>query len=153
MTTKLSLILALAILTTLTLQASTVRIVQTNAAGDNIHLIDPVTNKVVAEITGIEVNHGAAAAPDGSRFYFSNEADHTLDVVDGRSLAVTRKIPLSGRPNNVAISSNGRRPRSFSANSTSSRQSTSPGEAVDETATSAALNASASESRDTGSAS
>ena len=87
----------------------TVRIVQTNAAGDNIYLIDPATNQVVAEITGIEVNHGAAVAPDGSRFYFSNEADHTLDVVSGKTLAVTHKIALSGRPNNVAISRDGRR--------------------------------------------
>src|SRR5205807_9454696 len=72
--------------------ADTVRIVQTNAAGDNIHLIDPATNKVVGEITGIEVNHGAAVAPDGSRFYFSDEAEHTLDVVDGKTLAVTKRI-------------------------------------------------------------
>src|SRR5205809_1656971 len=88
--------------------ADTVRIVQTNAAGDNIHLIDPATNKVVGEITGIEVNHGAAVAPDGSRFYFSDEAEHTLDVVNGRTLAVTKRIALSGRPNNVAISRDGR---------------------------------------------
>lgn len=90
------------------LGASTVRIVQTNSAGDNIHLIDPVTNTVVAEITGIEVNHGAAVAPDGSRFYFSDEAEHTLDVVNGHSLAVTKRIALSGRPNNIAISRDGR---------------------------------------------
>jgi YVTN family beta-propeller protein len=89
--------------------AGTVVIVQTNAAGDNIHLIDPSTNKVVGEIKGIEVNHGVAAAPDGSRFYFTNEANHTLDVVDGRTLEVTRSIPLSGRPNNVAIGKDGRR--------------------------------------------
>jgi YVTN family beta-propeller protein len=88
----------------LALEADTVRIVQTNSAGDNIHLIDPATNTIVGEITGIEVNHGAAAAPDGSRFYFSDEAEHTLDVVDGKTLAVTKKIALSGRPNNVAIS-------------------------------------------------
>src|SRR5438445_210029 len=92
----------------LTGSASTVRIVQTNAAGDNISLIDPVTNKVVAEITGIEVNHGAAVAPDGSRFFFSNEADQTLDVVSGKTLEVTKKVTLSGRPNNVAISKDGR---------------------------------------------
>jgi YVTN family beta-propeller protein len=91
------------------LQAATVRIVQTNSAGDNIHLIDPATNKVVAEITGIEVNHGAAVAPDGQRFYFSNEADHTLDIVDAVTLAVGRKIALSGRPNNIAISRDGAR--------------------------------------------
>ena len=89
------------------LGATTVRIIQTNSAGDNIHLIDPATNKVVAVINGIEVNHGAAAAPDGSLFYFSNEADHTLDFVDVKTLKVTKKVKLSGRPNNVAISSDG----------------------------------------------
>ncbi len=89
--------------------ATTVRIVQTNAAGDNIHLIDPATNKVVGIISGIEVNHGAVVAPDGKLFYFTNEADHTLDAVDATSLKVTRKIPLTGRPNNLAISPDGRR--------------------------------------------
>ena len=101
-------ILFLASAVPLALEADTVRIVQTNSAGDNIHLIDPATNTIVGEITGIEVNHGAAAAPDGSRFYFSDEAEHTLDVVDGKTLGVTKRIALSGRPNNVAISRDGR---------------------------------------------
>src|SRR5262249_17757711 len=87
--------------------ADRVRIGRPTAAGDKIHLIEPATNKVVGEITGIEVNHGAAAAPDGTRFYFSDEAEHTLDVVNGKTLAVTKRIPLSGRPNNVAISHDG----------------------------------------------
>ena len=86
-----------------------VRIIQTNSAGDNVDIIDPVTNKIVGEITGIEVNHGAAAAPDGSRIYISNEADSTLDVVDGKTLKVTNKIPLSGHPNNIAASRDGKR--------------------------------------------
>ena len=43
-----------------------VRIIQSNSAGDNVHIIDPVTNKVVGEIKGIEVNHGVAVAPDGT---------------------------------------------------------------------------------------
>jgi YVTN family beta-propeller protein len=89
--------------------AQQVRIIQTNSAGDNIHLIDPKTNKIVQEIKGIEVNHGAAVAPDGSRYYISNEANHTLDIVDGKSLKVTGSVKLSGRPNNVAISQDGRR--------------------------------------------
>ena len=84
-------------------------IVQTNAAGDDISLIDAATNTVVGRISGIEVNHGAAAAPDGSRFYISNEVDHTLDFVDAKTLDITHKVPLSGRPNNVAIRSDGRR--------------------------------------------
>src|SRR5260370_33026180 len=57
----------------------------------------------------MEVNHGAAAAPDGSRYYISNEAESTLDVVDAKTLQVTRNMPLSGRPNNLAISKDGRR--------------------------------------------
>jgi YVTN family beta-propeller protein len=86
-----------------------VRIIQTNSAGDNIHVIDPETNKVVGVITGIEVNHGAAVAPDGSRIYISDEADSTLDVVDAKTLKVTNRIPLSGHPNNIAIGRDGRR--------------------------------------------
>jgi YVTN family beta-propeller protein len=86
-----------------------VRILQTNSAGDNVQIIDPVTNKVVGEITGIEVNHGVAASPDGSRIYISCEADSTLDVADARTFKVVNKIPLSGHPNNIAVSPDGRR--------------------------------------------
>ena len=84
-------------------------IVQTNSAGDNVHLIDPTTNTIVGEITGVEVVHGVAVAPDGSRLYLSNESTDTLDIVDTTTLKVTNRIPLSGRPNNVAIHGNGRR--------------------------------------------
>jgi YVTN family beta-propeller protein len=80
---------------------------QTNAAGDNVHIIDPATNKVVGEITGIEAGHGAAVA--GNRIYISNEADDTLDVVDAKTLLVTNKVPLSGHPNNIAAGRDGRR--------------------------------------------
>src|SRR5437899_6504363 len=93
----------------LPLAASTVRIIQTNSAGDNIHIIDPATNKVVGVVNGIEVSHGVAAAPDGSRYYFSDEGESTLDVVDRKTLKVTKRIPLSGHPNNISISKDGRR--------------------------------------------
>ncbi|HYW44535.1 MAG TPA: cytochrome D1 domain-containing protein [Bryobacteraceae bacterium] len=97
------------LLLALPLAASTIRIIQTNSAGDSVHIIDPATDKVVGEIKGIEVNHGVAAAPDGSRYYISNEAESTLDVVDARTLKITRNIRLSGRPNNIAISRDGAR--------------------------------------------
>jgi len=74
-----------------------------------VHVIDPATNKVVGVIEGIEVNHGVGAAPDGSRIYISDEADSTLDVVDGKTLKVTNRIPLSGHPNNIAVGRDGRR--------------------------------------------
>lgn len=86
-----------------------VRIVQTNSQGDNIHLIDPATHKIVGEIKNVPINHGAAAAPDGSRLYISSEGEQTLHVVDAKTLQTVKKIALSGRPNNISISKDGRR--------------------------------------------
>jgi YVTN family beta-propeller protein len=86
-----------------------VRIIQTNSAGDNVHIIDPATNTVVGVIEGIEVGHGAGVAPDGSRIYVSDEAESSLDVVDGKTLKVFKRIPLSGHPNNMAVGRDGRR--------------------------------------------
>lgn len=90
-------------------QNTVVRIIQTNAAGDNAHVIDPKTNKVVGIIKDVEIVHGVTSSPDGRRIYLSNEALHTLDVVDGKTLAVTKRIELSGRPNNVAVTKDGRK--------------------------------------------
>jgi YVTN family beta-propeller protein len=84
------------------------RIIQTNSAGDNVHVIDPATNKVVGIIRGIEAGHGAGAAPDGTRIYISDEAESTLDIVDATSLAILKKVPLSGHPNNMAVGKDGR---------------------------------------------
>ena len=53
--------------------------------------------------------HGVTASPDGTWIYVSNEADDTLDVADVATRKVIKKIPLSGRPNNIAISPDGRR--------------------------------------------
>src|ERR1700674_1119016 len=86
-----------------------VRIIQTNSAGDNVHVIDPVTNTVVGVITGIEANHGVAVAPDGSHIYISDESASTLDVADGTTFKVIKRIALSGHPNNIAIGRDGRR--------------------------------------------
>jgi YVTN family beta-propeller protein len=77
--------------------ADAARVLQTNSAGDNIHVIDPATNQVVGVIGDIEVPHGV----------ITDEALSTLDVVDAKTLKVTKRIPLSGRPNNVAVSKDG----------------------------------------------
>ena len=90
-------------------QQAKLRIVQTNSAGDNIHIIDAATNKVVGEISGIEAPHGVTTAPDGSRIYVSEEAGDTLTVFDGKTMQVIKKIPLSGNPNLIDITPDGRR--------------------------------------------
>ena len=88
-------------------QTGTVRIIQTNAAGDNVHIIDPATQEVVDLILGIPMAHGVTSGPDGSALYFSNEVDHTLDIVPTKTLRVTKQIPLTGRLNNIAITPDG----------------------------------------------
>src|SRR5260221_870435 len=80
-----------------------------NSAGDNVHVIDPATNKVVQVIEGIETPHGVDFAPDGTRVYISNEADSTLDVVDRKTGRIVKKVPLSGHPNNIAVTRDGNR--------------------------------------------
>ena len=101
--------LAVAASTVTSLSAATVRIVQTNSAGDSVMLIDPASNAVVGEIGGIEVNHGAVASPDGRRLYITDEAESTLDVADLKTLKVIKRIPLTNHPNNVAVSKDGTR--------------------------------------------
>ena len=81
-----------------------VRVIQTNSAGTNAHLIDPETHEVLAVIEDIPHVHGVAEHPDGLYYYFSNERHSTLDVVDTQTLEVVEHIPLSGRPNNISIS-------------------------------------------------
>jgi YVTN family beta-propeller protein len=85
------------------------RVVQTNSAGDNVHVIDPATNKVVGTIEGIEVPHGTVISPDGARIYVTEEATKTMDAVDSKTLKIIKKVPLSGRPNNLAVTKDGKK--------------------------------------------
>ncbi len=84
------------------------RIIQTNSAGDNVHLIDPTTNRIVGEISGIEAGHGAGASPDGSEIYVSDEGGITLDIVNAKTLKIVARVPLTARPNNMAVGKDGR---------------------------------------------
>ena len=93
----------------LPLAASSVRIYQTNSAGDDVDIIDPTNNKVVQKIQGIEVPHGVALSPDGMRAYVSCESESTLWAVETKTSKVLAKIPLSGHPNNISISKDGKR--------------------------------------------
>jgi len=101
--------LAIVLLPLPSMAQNQVRILQSNAAGDRVHIIDPATNTVVGEIQGIEAAHGVTASPDGTRIYVSNEADDTLDVADMATRKVIKKIPLSGHPNNISITPDGRK--------------------------------------------
>jgi YVTN family beta-propeller protein len=97
------------ILLALPLIAGSVRVYQTNSAGDEVHVIDPATNKVVQTIGNIEVPHGVAFSPDGARAWITCEAENNVWVIDTKTARLIRKIPLSGHPNNLAVSTDGKR--------------------------------------------
>ncbi len=84
-------------------QDSIVRIIQTNYAGSNAHVIDPATNTVVDIIDNVPKAHAAVNHPDGTYFYFANEHANQVDVVDARTLEVLEAIPLIDRPNKLVI--------------------------------------------------
>src|SRR5580700_6349776 len=88
--------------------SASVRIYQTNSAGDHVDVIDPVTNKVVFKVEGIEVPHGVAFSPDGKRAYITCESESTLWATDTTTGKLIWKAPLSGHPNNLAVSNDGK---------------------------------------------
>src|SRR6202046_1674714 len=97
------------VLTALPAAAATVRIYVTNSAGDSIHVIDPVSNKVVQEIKDVVGAHGIAFSPDAARVYVSNEETSTLDVFDRKSGKLIKKVALSDHPNNISVTKTGDR--------------------------------------------
>jgi YVTN family beta-propeller protein len=99
----------LLLLAALPLAAASVRIWQTNSAGDNVDVIDPLTNKVVLKVNDIEVPHGVTFSPDGKRAYISCEPERTLIAVDTKTGKHLASVPLSGLPNNISISKDGKR--------------------------------------------
>ena len=78
-------------------------IIQTNYAGSNAHIIDPVTNEVVDTIEGVPKAHAVVNHPDGTYFYFANEHIDVVDVVDIQTREVVEQIPLMDRPNKLVI--------------------------------------------------
>ena len=47
--------------------------------------------------------------PDKGRFYVSSESENVLDIVERTSGKMLRRVPIGERPNNVAITHDGRR--------------------------------------------
>jgi len=86
-----------------------VRIVQTNSAGTEVHIFDPATLELVARLEGLPLAHGVTLHADGKYYYFTNETEATVDVVDTRTLEIVARIPLAGRPNNISASDRARK--------------------------------------------
>ena len=103
-----------------------VRILQSNNAGTIQHVIDPATNEVTGLIRGCPNPHNLTPHPDGLYYYCANEREHTVDVFDTKTLKLVEQIPLSQRPNKVAVN---KKHRKIYAGI--SRRSASPGPGVE----------------------
>jgi len=87
---------------------SRARVYVTNSAGDTIDVIDPSVNQVVQVIRGIELPHGVGFSLDETRVYVSDESEYALSVIDRESARVIKKVALTARPNNLAVTPDGK---------------------------------------------
>jgi len=106
---KLYSLVPLAAVLALPLLGGSVRIYQTNAGGDEVHVIDASMNKVVFEVKDIEIPHGVTFSPDGTRAYITCEAENTVWATDTKTGKLLGKANLSGHPNNLSITQDGKR--------------------------------------------
>ncbi len=81
-----------------------VRILQTNSAGTDVFVFDPTTMEQVGHIPNLPHNHGATVHADGSYYYFTNEHEQTVDIVDTQTLEVVERVQLANGPHNLSAS-------------------------------------------------
>lgn len=96
------------LLLALPLAAATSRIYVANAGGNEIDVIDPVTNTVVDVIPNVEAPMVARFSPDGSRVYITAFSENALLVLDRETGKQIKKVPLTGKPDDVAVTKDGK---------------------------------------------
>jgi YVTN family beta-propeller protein len=92
----------------LSTNGQTPKLYVTNSGGDNIHIIDLRSFKVIGEIKTAVHPHGAAVTADGKRFFTSIESDKTLLVFDTASDKLLKTIKLTEKPNQCAVTPDGK---------------------------------------------
>ncbi|HEY1464449.1 MAG TPA: hypothetical protein VGF44_13615 [Terriglobales bacterium] len=100
--------LLLLLVGTMPLFAANGEVYVTNTAGDSISVIDPVANKVVGEIKGVEASRAVDFSADGKYVYVSVGAESVLAIADRKTNEVIKKIPLSGPPDLMAVTKDGK---------------------------------------------
>src|SRR5689334_1801457 len=93
---------------TLSTSAQTPKLYVTNSGGDNIHIIDLRSFKVIGEIKTAPHPHGAAVTTDGKRFFTSIESNNTLLVFDTATDKLLKTIKLTEKPNQCAATPDGK---------------------------------------------
>ncbi|RYY86660.1 MAG: hypothetical protein EOO15_13905, partial [Chitinophagaceae bacterium] len=79
----------------------------TNAADDNVSVINTATNTVVATIAVGNSPRGATLSLDGSRLYVSNFSDGTVSMINTATNLVLSTITVGSGPRSLAVTPNG----------------------------------------------
>jgi YVTN family beta-propeller protein len=90
------------------LAAASSRIYVANTAGTSVSVIDTAKNKVVQQITGIQVPEGVAVSPDGKRVYITQFPEKILTVVDRKTGKKIKEVPVSGHAGDITATKDGR---------------------------------------------
>ena len=78
-----------------------------NMMGGNIDIVDPTHFKVVGQIKCISSSDRVEFSRDGNTAYVPDRVEHDVTVIDTRTGAIEKKIPLIARPNMSVISRDG----------------------------------------------
>ena len=93
----------------LSLWAESYRLYVDNSNGNDVSVIDLDSLKVVNNLNiGAFQIHGLALRSDGKMLFVTVESDHTLRFVDTTTGQTKATIKLSGRPNECAVTPDGR---------------------------------------------
>ena len=103
---KFGMMLVLCLFASTGVQARTLLYVA-NSLGDDVSVLDPATQKLVATIKVGSLVHGVCAPADGRKAFVTIESTHLLQIVDTKTNTVTGTIPLPGQPNECAATSDG----------------------------------------------
>lgn len=87
------------------------RVFMSDADGQSVVVLDPLTNLVLATIQVGRAPRGLAFSSDGSTLYVGNNGSGSVSVVDVASLTVTGSLPMpgGGGPQGLAVSPDGGR--------------------------------------------
>ena len=88
--------------------AQSMRLYVGNSRGDDVSVIDLASMKVIDQIKVGDRVHGLAIQADGRRLFATVESDHTLRIIDTLTDKVIGTIQLTGRPNQCAVTPNGK---------------------------------------------
>jgi len=90
------------------LNAADYRIYVLNGGGTTVSVIDSKLNAIVQTIHDIEAPLSVHFSPDGRRAYITAYSANLLHVIDTKTGNHLMGVPLSGRPDDLAVSKDGR---------------------------------------------